>query len=100
MINRNIQVIDGADNCTFDIFTTDKESFAIIFPEEGQDIEFVEDLVARVGERRATEVLEAIWAQRKDKKSVVGIHGTLFFELSNRKCYYPTKNEAEMVVII
>jgi len=38
-----------------------------------------------------------MWARRVDKKQVVGIHGTLFYELGRKKGYYPTKKEAEAV---
>jgi hypothetical protein len=31
-----------------------------------------------------------------DKKSVAGIHGTLFCGLEIKKRYYPSKREAEM----
>lgn len=31
----NIQVIDGADNCTYDVFFASPESFKEIFPVEG-----------------------------------------------------------------
>lgn len=93
----NIQVVDGAENCTYDIFETDAERFELIFPADGQDIEFVDDFVARVGERHAVEVLEEIWKHPVDKKSVCGIHGTLFFELDKKKDFYPTKKECEMV---
>jgi hypothetical protein len=41
---KNIQVIDGADNCTFSIFQATDEEFAAIFPQSGQDIQLSEDL--------------------------------------------------------
>jgi hypothetical protein len=39
---KNIQVIDGADNCHYPIYSIEEEYFALIFP-NGQDIEFVDD---------------------------------------------------------
>jgi hypothetical protein len=51
---KNVQVIDGAVNCTYHIFAFTDEQFALIFPEEGQDIEFIED----VGRRLSSEQLE------------------------------------------
>jgi hypothetical protein len=35
-----------------------------------------------------------------DKNSVVGIHGTLFYGMPQKKKYYPTKRESEMKVIV
>lgn len=92
----NIQVIDGADNCTYDVFAATDDEFGGIFP-DGQDIEFIEDLIVRVGEKTAEQVMSPIWKRPVDKKSVCGIHGTLFYELSWKKKFYPTKKENEML---
>ncbi|MEG7978457.1 MAG: hypothetical protein NY202_00600 [Mollicutes bacterium UO1] len=42
MAKKNIQVIDGADNCHYPIYSIEEEYFNLIFP-NGQDIEFIED---------------------------------------------------------
>ena len=94
-IRKNVQVIDGATNCTYDIFSTPEEDFALIFP-NGQDVEFIEDFWVRVGEAEARRIQRAMWDSREDKKTVQGIHGTLFYQLELKKKYYPTKREAEM----
>ncbi|GAB3339302.1 hypothetical protein [Marilutibacter aestuarii] len=94
----NIQVIDGADNCTYDVFAISVDGFREIFPGETQDVEFVDDFVARVGEQHATSVLNELWRHPVDKKIVEGIHGTLFFELERKKVFYPTKKESEMSI--
>ena len=94
---KNIQIIDGAENCTYDIFSIEDSLFEVIFPGE-QDIEFAEDFQKRVGEKKATEILSQLWKNRVDKKKVVGIHGTLFFQLQFKKDFYPTKKENEMIV--
>lgn len=39
---KNIQVIDGADNCTYNIYAATEEEFDDIFP-NGADVEFIED---------------------------------------------------------
>jgi len=78
----NIQVVDGAQNCTYEVFEVDEVDFREIFPADGQDIEFVEDFEARVGQDRAALLLSRVWDRRIDKKLVMGIHGTLFYELS------------------
>jgi hypothetical protein len=42
---KNIQVIDGAKNCTFNIFRATDAEFALLFPEPGQEIQFADDLL-------------------------------------------------------
>ena len=37
---KNIQVIDGALNCTFSIFQASDEEFTLLFPEAGQEIQY------------------------------------------------------------
>ncbi|MDF3070806.1 MAG: hypothetical protein K0R38_6407 [Polyangiaceae bacterium] len=44
-----------------------------------------------------TEITNAMWRRPVDKKAVVGIHGTLFYELKAKAVYYPTKRAAEAV---
>jgi hypothetical protein len=92
----NIQIIDGADNCAYDIFMAEVDAFHEIFPAPGQDVEFIDDFVLRVGEQRAASILNEIWRNPVDKKLAEGIHGTLFFELEKKKVFYPTKKESEM----
>jgi hypothetical protein len=93
---KNIQIIDRADNCTYSIFAATNEEFAAIFL-DATDIEFVEDFVGRVGEEVAAKITEELCKRPVDKKVVQGIHGTLFYQLVNKKQYYPTKRESEMV---
>ena len=40
---KNIQVIDGAENCVYDVFAASDETFALIFT-HNTDIAFAEDL--------------------------------------------------------
>jgi len=96
---KNIQVIDGALNCTYDIFAATDEEFALIFP-FGADVEFVSDFFDRAGEDTAGAVTRSLWERRQDKKTISGIHGTLFYQLDFKKKYYPTKKEAEMIVVL
>lgn len=84
---KNIQVIDGALNCTYDLFAVTDEDFRSIFPLPGQDVEFIEDFVGRVGESVAEEVCRRLWNPRVDKKTVTGIHATLYFGLENKKSF-------------
>ena len=95
--DKNIQVIDGAENCTYSIFATNEDDFKQIFPENGQDIEFIKDFIKRVGKKKASEILERLWLTPVDKKKVHGISGTLFYELDFKKRFYHTKKENEMI---
>jgi hypothetical protein len=96
---KNIQVIDGADNSTYSIFAATDEEFEAIFP-AGADIEFIEDFVDRVGEEKATKITVELWKRPVAKKEARGIHGTLFYQLTHKKRYYPTKKESEMVLAL
>ena len=96
---KNIQVIDGALNCTYDIFGATEEEFALIFP-SGADVEFISDFFERAGEDTAGAVTRSLWERRLDKKTISGIHGTLFYQLEFKRKYYPTKKEAEMIVVL
>ncbi len=95
---KNIQIIDEALNCTYSIFAVEDAEFEFLFP-NGTDIEFNDDLFIRLGEVEATKLLAQVWARPVNKKSVVGIDGTLFFDLNYKKKFYPTKRESEMQVV-
>jgi hypothetical protein len=94
---KNIQVIDGADNCAYDIYAASDDDFAALFPGDGQDIEFIEDFLKRVKKARAQEILTRLWTAPADKKKLRGIHGTLFYQLERtKKRFYPTKRETDL----
>jgi hypothetical protein len=57
---KNIQVIDGAQNCRYPIYSVTDDEFAIIFPAKGQGIEFLEDAILRVGKRKLGSVLKRV----------------------------------------
>ena len=95
---KNIQVIDGADNCAYDIFSISDTGFLKVFPNE-QDIEFSEDLFERLGDDEASKVLEPIWKNRLVKTEFKGIHGTLFYGLQSKKQYYPNKRDDDLDAI-
>ena len=44
---KNVQVIDGASNCTYPVYAFTPEEFATLFPAPGQDVEFIEDIQNR-----------------------------------------------------
>ena len=56
---KNIQVIDGADNTVYDVFSATDEEFAVIFP-SGTDIAFIEEVFEREPEKLLNEVFGRI----------------------------------------
>jgi hypothetical protein len=93
---KHMQVIDGAVNTAYSICLVDDADFALIFPEVGQDVEFVEDLVERVGKVMAGKIVRRSTTRRIHKQRAMGIDGTLFFELLEKKPYYPTKRDSDI----
>ena len=93
---KNIQVIDGAVNCAYCVYAIPDRAFKAIFPRAGQDIEFVEDLVKRVGTKAAVKLVMTTNKPPIQKAEIAGIHGTLFFHLLEKKPFYPNKKEADL----
>lgn len=98
---KNIQVIDGAINSTFDIFQISEEMFNLLFP-RGTDVAFLDEVEQRLNED-GKEQISRIWAtvyQKKVDKKILtgGVHGTL--HLTGSYClkqYYPTRKESDVV---
>jgi hypothetical protein len=93
---KNIQVIDGADNCVYDIFAATDEEFSLIFP-SGQDIAFIDEVSDRAQGEGLTEAFKNIWKRRLPKCDVQGIHGILFYQQENKKVYYPSRKDEEAI---
>jgi len=93
---KNIQVIDGAENCAYDIFSISEDDFLILFPQKGQNIEFAEEVFERLGELEATMLFARLWERPCPKQAVSGIHGTLFFQQDCKKPFYPSKQESDL----
>ncbi|MGJ7542296.1 hypothetical protein [Variovorax sp. LT1R16] len=92
---KNIQVIDGAVNCVYDIFAATDEEFALIF-QNGHDIAFIDEVYGRgVDEAPLNSAFEAIWTRRVIKAQAMGIHGQLFYQLEQKKPFYPTRRDEE-----
>jgi hypothetical protein len=92
---KNVQIIDGAVNATFSVFQASEEEFEAIFP-NGRDMEFIEDFIQRIGERKADTILSAIWERPILKRDAQGLHGTLFYGWADRREHYPsTKREVD-----
>lgn len=90
----NIMVIDGADNCAYDVYSVSEDIFKILFPASGQNICFVED-VSDV-EWGAIDKLGGIWGCPIRKSDVRGIDGIMFYELEYKKKYYPNLSDADL----
>ena len=90
---RNIQVIDGAQNCTFGIFRATREEFARLFPAPRQDIQYSEDLATLPCQEEVEAALAQLWERPIRKQNALGIHGTIFCQLDRYKAYYPEKRE-------
>lgn len=91
-----VQVIDGADNCVYDVFATTDEDHAILFP-DGTDIAFAEDLDHRPDASEVAAALGRLWLNRIPKVRAQGIHGLLFFGLMGKRQYYPSLRDEEAV---
>lgn len=87
---KNIQIIDGADNCTFSVFQATDEEFGWLFPQPGQDIQFAEDVVLPAGR-----TLAGLWDRPIRKADVLGIHGTLFYEFEKKRQYFPASKREQ-----
>lgn len=96
---KNIQMIDGAVNSTFNIYGVSDELFQQIFPIR-TDIAFLKDVEIQLhNQGYGGGIWERIYQHKVDKKKVVGIHGTLHLTGSNcSKKYFPVLKEADILV--
>ena len=90
---KNIQVIDGASNCTFSLFQATDEEFALLFPEPRQDIQYAEDLAHLPKQEVVSAALQRMWQRPIRKRDAQGIQGTLFCGLERYKSWYREKRE-------
>lgn len=93
---KNIQIIDGAQNCVYDVFAATDDEFSLIFP-NGTDIAFIEEVYAKGDEQALDAAFNNIWKRRVRKRDAQGIHGILFYELPDKMVYYPTRKDEEAV---
>jgi hypothetical protein len=89
-----IQVIDGAENCVYDIFAATEDEFSLIFP-PGHDIAFIDEVLLRGPQEIVDAAFSRIWRRRVPKSQAEGIHGLLFYELEHKKQYFPTRRDEE-----
>lgn len=93
---KNIQVIDGAANSVYDVFSATDDEFSMIFP-EGEDVAFIDEVMARGVSEDLDRAFKSIWKRQIAKRDVMGIHGILFYELEHKKAYYPTRRDEEAI---
>ena len=90
---KNIQVIDDAINAKYAIYAVTDEEFATLFPGDGQNIEFIEDVVERLGDDCTAALMSPVWERLIPKPEAQGIHGTLFYGLPVKRKFYENKRE-------
>lgn len=93
---KNIQIIDGAINCVYDIFSATEDEFCLIFPFE-TDVAFIDEVYSAHSSELLDRTFEQIWSRPIDKSAAQGIHGILFYELAEKKIYYPTRKDKEAI---
>lgn len=93
---KNVQVIDGAINCVYDIFQIEDEGFDLIF-KNGVDVAFIEDLEESPDWKEISSFLFKMWSCRVIKKEVSGIDGIIFYQLLEKKKYYPSLKDEEAI---
>lgn len=93
---KNIQVIDGAENCVYDIFQAMDEEFSLIFS-DGRDIAFIDEVYESGDPSVLNAAFSQIWRRRVRKSEANGIHGLLFYQLPEKKIYYPTRKDEEAI---
>jgi len=93
---KTILIIDGAENCAYDCFSADDELFTAIFPENGQDIEFIEDFLERIPDGTFDHRFALMWKHPVAKKDIRGIDGILFYDLLSKKKFYPNKRDSDL----
>ncbi len=89
---KNIQIIDAADNCVYDIFSATDEEFDLFFP-KGTDIAFIGEIYERESHDSLEVAFSELWKRRVPKISAVGIHGIIFYENEHKKEYYPSRTD-------
>ena len=93
---KNIQIIDGADNAAYDIFSATEEEFSLIFP-DGTDVAFIDEVYRSQPSTILDAALTEIWTRRVPKRLAMGIHGILFYDCERKKIYYPGRRDEEAV---
>ena len=71
---KNIEIVDGALNSRFEIYTVEDDVFNALFP-DGKDEIYLEDLSEKL--QSDAVFWERVYAREVERRSVQGIHGIL-----------------------
>lgn len=93
---KTIMIVDEADNCAYDCFFATERLFVAIFPEEDQNIEFIEDFMSRQQGEELDQEFSSMWKRPVLKQEVRGIDGILFYGLLHKKKFYPNKRDSDL----
>jgi hypothetical protein len=63
---KNIQIIDGADNCVYDIFSATDNEFLVVFS-KGTDIAFIDEVYTRENPQELDDIFNNIWRRPVEK---------------------------------
>jgi hypothetical protein len=92
---KNIQVIEPANNCAYDIFSCSDDDFIILFGVD--NVQFIEELSQKINNKKLDEILNRIWKNPIEKHKINGINGTLFFGFYEiKKKFYPDNRESNL----
>jgi hypothetical protein len=91
---KNVQIIDGAMNGVYDVFAVSDRDFRKLFPGD-TDVAFIDEVFSRLGARRSGEILGRASKRRREKRTIVGLLGTLFYQLEKKKQFYRTRRDEE-----
>jgi hypothetical protein len=89
-------VIDGAENCAYDIFAATDEEFSLLFPGDRQNIAFMDDIERSLPKPKFTAVTALLWKRPIEKQNARGIHGLLFCQLQGKKQFYPNRRDDDL----
>lgn len=92
---KTIQVIDGAQNCAYDLFEASERLFEFLFPDDA-DIAFIEEIEDEKATFDIDKEFNDMWDRPVNKKKARGISGTLFYDLYHKKDYYPNRRESDL----
>lgn len=84
-------IVDGALNCAYDVFQSTNEEYLKFFPSTDQDIQFEDEL-----SEEAKELLPELWKRPVRRSDAQGIHGIIFYELPEKKEFYPNRKDTDL----
>ncbi|MGM0806845.1 MAG: hypothetical protein ACQET8_19030 [Bacillota bacterium] len=92
-MKRNIQIVDGATNSTFDVFEISVEQYSILFP-NGRNVSFLDDFPHLDDD---ADFWSNLFSNKLEKCIVNGIHGTLHSTGSYvEKTEFPNGKESDV----